>query len=134
MRQVKDLARYWGLKSNNDGRLNSFSPRRSYPVGAEVAEPKDGYIYVKTGEPAEWKLKHHVIWENVHGPLPDGMQVMFLDGNKLNFDVGNLMAVTIGERTGARWLIKKFDDAELSRTALGIQRIKRLVKEMEGEE
>ncbi len=39
--------------------------------------------------PAERQL-HRVIWEEAHGPIPAGHQVMFKDGNKRNFDLSNL--------------------------------------------
>lgn len=39
-------------------------------------------------------MKHQLIWEKYNGPIPEGMVITFLDGNKQNFDINNLMAIT----------------------------------------
>ena len=43
---------------------------------------KDGYTEVKTAEPNVWKLKHRLIWEQVHGPIPEGCNIQFRNGNR----------------------------------------------------
>jgi len=79
-------------------------PPNRKPVGTERVDSKDGYILVKinetnpyTGFPTRYKLKHIVIWERVHGPVPKGMAVIFKDGNKRNFDLDNLALVSRAE-------------------------------------
>ena len=37
-----------------------------------------------------WMEKQRYIWEQVHGPIPKGHVVVFLDGNNRNFDIDNL--------------------------------------------
>lgn len=62
----------------------------------EEREDKDGYVYVKVADGLKnknWKLKHHVLWERVNGVIPPGHKLVFLDGNKRNFDLENLMLV-----------------------------------------
>lgn len=79
--------------SHNDG-------MEVLPVGTERAR-KDGYVFVKVAErPAvgatgdNWVLKHVQVWEQHHGREVDrGHVVMFADGDKLNFDVDNLVLV-----------------------------------------
>lgn len=39
----------------------------------------------------KWRTQHHVIWEQHHGPVPKGYALTFIDGNKQNTDIGNLM-------------------------------------------
>ncbi len=63
-----------------------------------------GYVEVKvaernpyTGAPARYRLKHQVVWEAVHGPVPKGHVLRFLDGNKLNCALENLEAVSLAE-------------------------------------
>lgn len=75
------------------------SGRRPVPVGTERFT-KDNYIMVKVAErPSKamskdnWKMKHVWVWEQTHGPVPDGCCVFFADGNKYNFDPDNLVAV-----------------------------------------
>lgn len=65
---------------------------------------KDGYIEMSvpernpyTGYPTRYKHKHVWIWEQTHGPKPKGTAVIFRDGNKLNFDLDNLLLVNRAE-------------------------------------
>ncbi|MDR1574147.1 MAG: HNH endonuclease [Clostridiales Family XIII bacterium] len=62
------------------------------PVGSERTNA-DGYAEIKTAEPRTWELKHRVIWESVHGEIPNGHIIVFADKDKRNFDIENLMAV-----------------------------------------
>lgn len=68
-------------------------PKSTRPVGSERICSKDGYILIKTKEPRSWRLKHRVIWEQEHGPIPPGYIVKFLDGNKLNLELDNLVLI-----------------------------------------
>ena len=71
------------------------------PLGTERADAKDGYLYVKIAERKtdpksahdNWKPKHHLIYEENHGPIPEGCNVVFADHDRRNFDPGNLVAV-----------------------------------------
>lgn len=53
---------------------------------------KDGYVEVKTEK--GYVLKHRHVWEMNFGPVPKKMNVSFKDGNKLNFEIGNLELLT----------------------------------------
>ena len=44
-----------------------------------------------------WKLYHRHIWENQHGPIPEGMHCSFKDGNTMNCEIENLELITRGE-------------------------------------
>jgi hypothetical protein len=65
-------------------------PKNVLPVGAEVIDSKDGYVYVKIAEPAVWRQKHRLVWEAANGPLPAGCIILFLDGDNGNFALANL--------------------------------------------
>lgn len=58
---------------------------------------KDGYTYIKVGQPNKWKLKHRWIFESMYGNIPTGYKVIFADGNKQNFNSDNLMLVSNSE-------------------------------------
>ena len=68
-------------------------PHNAQPVGTETKD-KDGYVWVKIAEPSAWKLKHHIAYGE---PVPTGHKVIFLDGNKYNFERGNLQLVSNAE-------------------------------------
>jgi hypothetical protein len=56
----------------------------------------EGYTYVKI-EDRNWRLKHRLIYENVHGPIPADSIVIFKDNNLTNFDINNLEVITKAE-------------------------------------
>lgn len=78
-------------------------PHNTKPIGYERIT-KDGYIEVKvmerpnrkTGE-RNFKAKHHLVWEETHGPIPKGYKITFLDGNKQNCSIENLALITNAE-------------------------------------
>ncbi|MBK6742481.1 MAG: HNH endonuclease [Hydrogenophilales bacterium] len=41
-----------------------------------------------------WRLVHILNWEAVHGPLPPGHLLHFLDGNRMNTSAENLEMVS----------------------------------------
>lgn len=69
------------------------TPANQKPLGSERVF--SGYVEVKvsmSGKRAceRWVPKQRVIWEQHHGPIPQGCIVVFKDGNKRNFDIDNL--------------------------------------------
>lgn len=103
------------------------------PVGYERVN-KDGYIEVKVMDsrvdgiqpqvPGEfnrnYRMKHHVVWEQRNGPIPPSTMIVFADGDKRNFDPDNLVAVPrrlwaiISRRHMAFW------DAESLRATMNV--------------
>lgn len=53
-----------------------------------------GYIEVKVAEPNKWRAKHHIVWEEHNGPIPEGHVIYFRDGNPRNVDIENLRLVS----------------------------------------
>lgn len=53
-----------------------------------------GYIEVKVAEPNKWMAKHHLVWEEHNGPIPEGHVIYFRDGNPQNVDIENLRLVS----------------------------------------
>ena len=78
-------------------------PHNTKPMGYERVT-KDGYIEVKiaerpnrnTGE-KNFKAKHHLIWEEINGPVPKGYILIFLDGNPKNCVLENISLVSRAE-------------------------------------
>lgn len=75
---------------------NGNVPPNHRPVGSERIS-KDGYIEVKVAEPNKWRLKQRVVYEEAKGKIPKGCTIIFLDGNKRNFDIDNLRCITRSE-------------------------------------
>lgn len=84
-------------------------PFNQMKVG-ECTHTTDGYLIRKvreTGTQRErFEFVHRATWEKHHGPIPEGKMVSFLDGNKDNCDIENLI------------LIDNFENLELNRSRL----------------
>lgn len=69
-------------------------PKNHKPVGSERINV-DGYTEVKIAEPKKWVMKQRLVYEQIHGiKLKPGEVVIFLDGNKQNFEPDNLHKLT----------------------------------------
>lgn len=112
---------------------------------AQIGEERltvDGYTWVKIAENPKakkrdnWKMKHQLIWEKYNGPIPEGMVITFLDGNKQNFDINNLMAITPELHSLLNIRKMRTSDTELTRSsaALGELILKISEKEKEHEQ
>lgn len=71
-------------------------PPNYKPVGSERIT-KDGYIEIKIEDSNRWKLKHIYVWEKKNGKIPKGYALLFLDGNKQNVNISNLMLIKRSE-------------------------------------
>lgn len=65
------------------------------PIGA--VHRKGRYILVKVAQPDVWKPLHIHVWEQVNGPVPEGMIVAAKDGNVRNAELENLCLRTFAE-------------------------------------
>lgn len=71
-------------------------PHNTKPVGYERITD-DGYILIKVSMDYKMVLKHRWVWEQAHGAIPEGYNIMFRDGNRLNCSLDNLELVSRGE-------------------------------------
>lgn len=85
------------MKPNSGSFKKGSTPPNQKPLWSERICSKDGYVLMKvpeqnphTGAPTRFKHKHLWVWEQEHGPVPEGMVVSFVDGDKLNCDPSNL--------------------------------------------
>ena len=71
-------------------------PRNFKPIGSKRIDI-DGYRQTKVDNCRKWAFDHRLIWEAANGPIPENMNVMFLDGNRLNCELTNLVLKTKAE-------------------------------------
>lgn len=109
-------------------------PHNTKPVGYERIT-RDGYIEVKIKmRPSSplcndnFILKHRLIWEEAHGPIPEGYKVTFLDGDKRNFDLSNLALVTNAENAYIQSAGLRSENPELTETGILIAKAALLTK------
>ena len=100
LQQIINLVSKHGIISGRTGHFKKGSlPFNVKPIGHEMLS--EGYIKVKIAKPnprrgtsTSYKSKHLLIWEEVHGKVPDGMIIAFRDCNKLNCEIDNLMLLS----------------------------------------
>jgi hypothetical protein len=86
-------------------------PKNHLPVGSVTVrhsyKGKKPYVWEKVAEPNVWRMKHVLEWEKENGPVPEGMTVIFADGDTLNTDISNLVLVSRSQLAVMnRWNIK----------------------------
>lgn len=114
-------------------------PANTDPIGTEKILA-DGYVWVKVADHPKakkndnWKQKQRLIWEQLHGPLPDNVKVIFLDGNNRNFDPDNLTPVTNREHLEMNRNGFRTSDPELTKAGINVARLMVRTKQRELEE
>lgn len=114
-------------KSKHTMFKKGHTPSNHREVGSERLNV-DGYIEIKVAEPRRWQLKHRVIYENYHNvKLKSTDVVIFLDGNKQNFDIENLALIDCGINAIMNRGHMRFADAEITRTEVNIAKLKKAI-------
>jgi len=108
------------------------SPHNHVPVGTEIV--REGYTWVKTGEPNHWKAKHRIIYEKATGQkLGRDDVIIFLDGDPGNMDPANLERITRSENSVInRWELR-CADPEVTRTGVAVARLYSAIRNREEE-
>lgn len=101
----------------------------------------DGYVEISiketnphTGFERRYVMKHKWLWETKNGPVPPGMCLKCLDGNKLNTDPGNWALIPramLPRLNGHRGLRVAYDEApaQLKPTILALAQLQHTAKE-----
>lgn len=84
-----------------------------------------GYKLIKVSNTGKrWIPYQRYLWEKHYKrKLPKGMLIVFLDGNKKNFDISNLAAITRPELLYITNHHLRFSDAQLSKTGTLIAKV-----------
>lgn len=86
---------------NVGGNKTSFKagqkPHNYKPIGYERLD-KDGYTLIKVSNSGpwhrRWKHKHKHLWEQEYGSIPPGHKLLFVDQNRQNISLDNLILVS----------------------------------------
>ena len=102
----------WRSSNGRQTRRSRGGRGAGRPVGTE--RKRNGYWEVKVRERADvaqskdnWVPKHILVYEEAHGPVPEGCAVRFADGDADNLDPRNLVAVP--KRLAARLAARSGD-------------------------
>ncbi|QRN86014.1 HNH endonuclease [Clostridia bacterium] len=107
-------------------------PHNHLPIGSEVLST-DGYLRTKVAEPNKWKFTHKLIYQEHNGKIPEGYVVIFTDGNHLNVNIDNLVAVPrmVLLTMNRKGLFK--EDTDLTKTGIKIAKVINRTYEIEKE-
>ena len=122
--------KYPNMPKNSGQFKKGNRPPNYVPVGT-INYTTDGYPKEKIGEPNRWVLKHRKVWEDHHGPIPKGYSVCFLDRNKTNYDISNLILLSNEELARMNQNNYFSSDPELTRLGAGITKLSRKIKQQE---
>lgn len=107
-------------------------PPNHMKVG-EYTHTTDGYLVRKVQEHGtQWErfeFVHRAVWEKHNGPVPAGKLVSFLDGNKDNCDIENLVLVDLSENLELNRSSLRFSNAELTRAGITVAKMKIAVRQ-----
>lgn len=95
------------------------TPINHRPVGSERIS-KDGYIEIKVAEPSKWRLKHRVIWEEYYGSVPHGKCIIFLNGDKTDVNIENLVLIDRAIHARMNQSGLRFADADSTKAAVAV--------------
>ena len=103
-------------------------PKTYKPVGT-IRITVDGYYEIKISDPNKWQLMQRYIWEKENGrKLQKNECVVFLDGNKGNFEPDNLMAIKRSELARVNKNHRITDDPELTKSGIYVERVKEIIR------
>ena len=89
----------------------------------------DGYVMIKIAEPNKWQLLQRYVWEKENGrKLLKNECVIFLDGNKENFEPDNLMAIKRSELARINQNHRVTNDKDLTKAGVYIEMIKERIR------
>ena len=92
-------------------------------IGSERID-KDGYILIKVRKGLRgWELKHRMIWLDANGAIPNGYNIQFKDGNRLNCKLDNLYMISKSEQMSQNTIQRYSPEVKTA-----IRRISKLTK------
>ena len=116
---------------------------KSKPLGSE-RYGKDDYIEIKVlakdyttayskniaPEGTKWINKHHKVWIDHNGDcIPKRHKIIFLDKNKYNFDINNLLLVPNGIHQVVNAWFKYTEDVELNKAKINLCKLNKEIKD-----
>lgn len=92
----------------------------------------DGYLLEKVSDAGSQRERfafvHRMVWEQHYGPIPKGKMITFLDGDKDNCEIDNLVMIDEDINLILNHKRLRFDDPELTKTGVAIARMRAAAK------
>ena len=127
----KHLKRNWIRKGERRSPKTEYKPGQlpyNYkPIGSITYRQNPGYMFIKTAEKAPWKLLQRQIWEENYGPIPEGCRIWFLDGDRKNCSIENLVLLTAAESAFISQMRLWGKDPDINRNVMAIAKLRAAV-------
>lgn len=117
----RKLGSNWGKETHFK---KGSKPHNYKPVGSKRIT-QDGYHETKIADPKTWKQDHVMLWEQVNGPVPKTCIIRFIDGNKNNITLDNLILINTAQNMKLN-TIHRFP-APLKRAIKTLAKLKRTI-------
>lgn len=102
-------------------------PYNHMEVG-EYTHTTDGYLVRKIKETGtqrdRFEFVHRSTWEKYNGPIPPGKMVSFLDGDKDNCDISNLVLIDNSENLEMNRSKLRFSNPENTKAGVAVAKLK----------
>ena len=101
-------------------------PQNRREIG-NIKERCDGYLWIKIKDHSKnenWTQYHRYIWEQANGPIPEGYKIIFLDGDRTNCKLENLMLVSDEALATANKWFGLTSDPEINKTIIRTAELK----------
>ena len=109
-------------------------PANHKPIGAISKRRNYLWIKVQDGHGVKnWKMLQQYVWENAHGPVPEGWRIMFRDQNTLNCELTNLTLVKASVLATANVHIGMTGDPDLNDAIVKAVELKMRIADIEKE-
>lgn len=93
-------------------------PHNHKPIGHEYKNTQ-GYIMIKVAEPRKFELKHRHVWQQANGTIPARHVIRFLDNDRANCSLDNLVCVPVEVNGKVNSRDKRFaDDVGINKAVL----------------
>lgn len=114
------------------GKLNPFPPS---PIGHERISYKNGLkrVRIKVAD-NKWVEKSRYIYEQHYGKIPEDCNIIFLDGNRDNYNIDNLKCITKSEHRVIAGHCLYFQDKELNKASIDVAKLVIKMKEINNEQ
>lgn len=126
-KQMREWRSTRGLHNGLNGRYGEGrqSPNIK-PIGYEAKNSKGiTVVKIKNGE---FRAKHRMIWEGRYGEIPEDHHIVFLDGNKENLELDNLLMVSKEEFGKAILTIGLTEEKEVNKAVYGLAKLTTAIK------
>lgn len=102
-------------------------PANHMEVG-ECTHTTDGYLIRKIREDGNqrerFEFVHRAVWEKHYGPIPEGKMISFLDGDKDNCSIENLVMLDNSENLELNRSRLRFENPEHTRVGVSVAKMK----------